>query len=183
MPPPPPPGTWKEMQDRYLRRVMENPDDPGYANGTRRRELRKYKRPARTPMEVAVATAELSIAERQEAEEAKQSVEDLRRVVREKRAEATQLRKEGIEAKERAQALEFKLQEARAFSVQQDKTIHSLSTQFHRKERQVRGMLRLEHGRLIRLVTRFILAVDGVSARVDRLRDEVRGAVRPEGES
>jgi hypothetical protein len=44
-------------------------------------------------------------------------------------------------------------------------------------------MLRLEHGRLIRLVTRFILAVDGVSARVDRLREEVRGAVRPEGES
>jgi hypothetical protein len=51
--------------------------------------------------------------------------------------------------------------------------VHALSTQFHRKERQVRGLLKMEHGRLIRLITRFILAVNGVTARVDRLRDEV----------
>jgi hypothetical protein len=54
--------------------------------------------------------------------------------------------------------------------------VHALSTQFHRKERQVRGLLKMEHGRLIRLITRFILAVNGVTARVDRLRDEVAAA-------
>jgi hypothetical protein len=76
------PRTWKEMQERYLQRVMgPGKDGAQYTNGLRRRDLRKFKTPARTPMEVAVSTAELSVAEREEAEEAKQSVEDLRKQV------------------------------------------------------------------------------------------------------
>ena len=161
------PKTWKEMQERYLGRIMGGKDEAGCANGTRRRDFRRRKLAARAPLEIAVATAELSVGERLEAEEARQSAEELRVQLRDARAEA-------LSMKEKAQTLEFRLQEARAFSIQQEKTIHSLSTQLHRKERQVRSMLKLEHGRLIRLITRFILAVNGVSARVDRLRDEVR---------
>ena len=76
--------------------------------------------------------------------------------------------------KERLNAAEFKLQEARAYSVQQEQTVHSLSAQFHRKERQVKSLLRMEHGKLFRLVTRFVLVVNGLTAEIAQLRAEVR---------
>ena len=85
--------------------------------------------------------------------------------------------------KERLNAAEFKLQEARAYSVQQEQTVHSLSAQFHRKERQVKSLLRMEHGRLFRLVTRFVLVVNGLTAEIAQLRAEVRAGAGGGSES
>ena len=155
--------------------------------------------------QVALSTAELTVAERQEAEDSKRTGDELRKqvIVRcpfatlslpfrqpyanltptlrsfvsqlsEKRAEATELRHSTMLLKERLNAAEFKLQEARAYSVQQEQTVHSLSAQFHRKERQVRSLLRMEHGKLFRLVTRFVLVVNGLTAEIAQLRAEVR---------
>ena len=210
------PKAWKEMQERYMRKVLVAADDPRYLNGTRRMDGRKRKFAARAPMEVAMSTAELTVAERQEAEDSKRTGDELRRqvIVRfppailslpfrypfatlslpfrypfanltptlrsffsqlsEKRAEATELRHGTMLLKERLNAAEFKLQEARAYSVQQEQTVHSLSAQFHRKERQVKSLLRMEHGRLFRLVTRFVLVVNGLTAEIAQLRAEVR---------
>jgi chromosome segregation ATPase len=100
-------------------------------------------------------------------------VDELRKQLREKQAEVTQLRKGTLDLRDKIQTLEFRVQEARSFSVQQEKTLHSLSLQIHRKDRQIRSLLKLEHGRLIRLVARFVLAVNGVNGRIDRLRGEL----------
>ena len=168
------PKAWKEMQERYMRKVLVAADDPRYLNGTRRMDGRKRKFAARAPMEVAMSTAELTVAERQEAEDSKRTGDELRKQLSEKRAEATELRKSTLLLKERLNAAEFKLQEARAYSVQQEQTVHSLSAQFHRKERQVKSLLRMEHGKLFRLVTRFVLVVNGLTAEIAQLRAEVR---------
>ena len=124
--------------------------------------------------QVALSTAELTVAERQEAEDSKRTGDELRKQLSEKRAEATELRHSTMMLKERLNAAEFKLQEARAYSVQQEQTVHSLSAQFHRKERQVKSLLRMEHGKLFRLVTRFVLVVNGLTAEIAQLRAEVR---------
>ena len=168
------PKAWKEMQERYMRKVLVAADDPRYLNGTRRMDGRKRKFAARAPMEVAMSTAELTVAERQEAEDSKRTGDELRKQLSEKRAEATELRHGTMLLKERLNAAEFKLQEARAYSVQQEQTVHSLSAQFHRKERQVKSLLRMEHGKLFRLVTRFVLVVNGLTAEIAQLRAEVR---------
>jgi chromosome segregation ATPase len=123
------------------------------------------------------------VAERLEAEDAVRSAEDLRKQMREKRAEVSELRRAALALKERLQDAEFKLQESRALCVQRDRAAHEISAQFHRKERQVRSLLRNEHGRLVRLITHFVHAVNGVSARVDGLRDEVRAATRGDSDA
>ena len=43
----------------------------------------------------------------------------------------------------------------------------------------MRSLLKMEHGRLIRLITRFILAVNGISARIDQLHAVVRPGPGP----
>ena len=177
------PKAWKEMQERYMRKVLVAADDPRYLNGTRRMDGRKRKFAARAPMEVAMSTAELTVAERQEAEDSKRTGDELRKQLSEKRAEATELRHGTMLLKERLNAAEFKLQEARAYSVQQEQTVHSLSAQFHRKERQVKSLLRMEHGRLFRLVTRFVLVVNGLTAEIAQLRAEVRAGRGGDAES
>ncbi len=48
------PQAWKEMQERYMRKVLVAADDPRYLNGTRRMDGRKRKFAARAPMEVRV---------------------------------------------------------------------------------------------------------------------------------
>ena len=75
------PQAWKEMQERYMRKVLVAADDPRYLNGTRRMDGRKRKFAARAPMEVAMSTAELTVAERQEAEDSKRTGEELRKQV------------------------------------------------------------------------------------------------------
>ena len=177
------PKAWKEMQERYMRKVLVAADDPRYLNGTRRMDGRKRKFAARAPMEVAMSTAELTVAERQEAEDSKRTGEELRKQLSEKRAEATELRHGTMLLKERLNTAEFKLQEARAYSVQQEQTVHSLSAQFHRKERQVKSLLRMEHGKLFRLVTRFVLVVNGLTAEIAQLRAEVRAGRGGDAES
>jgi hypothetical protein len=46
------PKAWKEMQERYMRKVLVAADDPRYLNGTRRMDGRRRKFAARAPMEV-----------------------------------------------------------------------------------------------------------------------------------
>jgi hypothetical protein len=46
------PKAWKEMQERYMRKVLVAADDPRYLNGTRRMDGRKREFAARAPMEL-----------------------------------------------------------------------------------------------------------------------------------